>query len=132
MSLKSFFLLIILGTIFSWLAWGMVIFNFDPAQIGWMEFISFYISLFLALIGSLLIIMDWFKSKVFRRQLLVFRVRTSVRHGILFSVLLVVWAFLQSQSLVTWWVLLLLVLAITILEFFFISLQRKSLETMNN
>lgn len=127
MSLKSFFLLIILGTIFSWLAWGMVVLNFDPVQVGWLEFIAFYISLFLALVGSLLVILDWLKSKIFRRQLLVFRVRTSVRHGILFAVLLLIWAFLKSQNLISWWILLLLILAVTVLEFFFISLQRKNL-----
>lgn len=126
MSFKSFFFLIILGTVMSWIAWGMVIFNFDPNQISLLQFIAFYVSLFMALGGSIFIVVDWLKSKIFRRQLLVFRVRASIRHGILFSILLLGWAFLQSQNLLAWWVLLLLILVLTVLEFFFISLQRKS------
>lgn len=126
MSFKSFFFLIILGTVMSWIAWGMVIFNFDPNQISLLQFIAFYVSLFMALGGTIFIVIDWLKSKVFRRQLLVFRVRASIRHGILFSILLLGWAFLQSQNLLAWWVLLLLILVLTVLEFFFISLQRKA------
>ena len=126
MSFKSFFFLIILGTVLSWIAWGMVIFNFDPNQISLLQFIAFYVSLFMALGGTIFIVIDWLKSKVFRRQLLVFRVRASIRHGILFSILLLGWAFLQSQNLLAWWVLLLLILILTVLEFFFISLQRKA------
>lgn len=125
MRFKSFFLLIILGTVLSWIAWGMVIFNFDPNQISLLQFIAFYISLFMALGGTIFIVIDWLKSKVFRRQLLVFRVRASIRHGILFSILLLGWAFLKSQNLLAWWVLLMLILILTVLEFFFISLQRK-------
>lgn len=126
MSFKSFFLLIILGTVLSWIAWGMVIFNFDPNRVSWLQFIAFYVSLFMALGGSIFIIIDWLKSKIFKRQLLIFRVRASIRHGILFSILLLGWAFLRSQGLLAWWVLLLLILILTVLEFFFISLQRKS------
>ena len=128
MSLKMFSLLIFLSTILAWTAWGMIISYFNPEQAGAVVFTAFYLSLFLALGGSFYLMADWFKSKIFRRQLLLPRLRTSVRHAALFSLLMVVWAALKSQGLISWWVLGFLVLIMTVLEFFFIS-QKNARQT---
>lgn len=126
MSTKIFSVLVLVGTVFSWLAWGMVIFYFDPSQIGLLGFSIFYLSLFLALSGIIFTILDRLKAKFFRKQLLLSRLRSSVRHAILFSILIIGWGFLKSQNLLSWWVLPLFILILTGLEFFFISSQKKN------
>ena len=124
MSLKIFLILIVLGTIFSWIAWGMVIFYFDPEKIDVLGFGIFYLSLFLGLSGLFFSVSNWLKAKIFQKQLLYIRLKNSVRHSILFSILILGWAFLKSQHLLNWWNLILFILVLTGFEFFFISSQK--------
>ncbi|MFA6410416.1 MAG: hypothetical protein WCW26_02455 [Candidatus Buchananbacteria bacterium] len=125
MRFKLFLGLIVFGTILAWLSWGMVIFYFDPGQAGFTGVILFFVSLFLALSGLLFLLIDLVKAKLAKDQLLLYRIRVSIRHSILFTVIVLGWALLKSQSLLRWWNFLLLVLALTVLEFFFISTQKQ-------
>lgn len=125
MSLKVFLALIILGTIISWSSFGLVIFYFDPEQIGPLGFGIFYLSLFLSLSGAIFLLSDWLKAKIFKKQLLFIRLRNSVRHAIIFTALILGWAILQSQDLLHWWNLLLFILILTVVEFFFMSSNKQ-------
>jgi len=127
MSFKVFLLLIILGTIVAWISWGMVIFYFDPWQVGFLEFSLFYSSLFLGLSGIIFLFSNWLRGKIFKKQLLFPRLKTAVRQAILFAALIVGWAFLKANDLLTWWILILFILILTALEFFFVSSQKKKM-----
>lgn len=131
MSLKFFLLLMVLGTVISWMSWGLVIFNFDPNQVSFLGLAMFYLSLFLGLAGLIFLFSSWLKSKFFKKQLLFPKLRTSVRHAVFFSILILGWAFLKSQNLLRWWLMLLFILILTVLEFFFISSQRQKNLTGN-
>ena len=126
MSFRLFLLLTVIGTVISWFSWGIALFYFNPEQIGLVGFILFYSSLFLALAGSIFIVTDWLKARVMNRQLIFFRLRTSVRHSIFFSMLIVGWLLLRGTDLLTWWTLLIFIAVLTALEFFFISLQKQN------
>lgn len=126
MSFRVFLLLIVFSTAISWITWGMTLFYFNPEQIGALGFSLFYASLFLALSGSIFIVTDFLKARVMNKQLIFFRLRTSVRHSIFFSFLIVGWLFLRGTDLLTWWILLIFIGALTALEFFFISLQKQN------
>ena len=112
---------IVLGTIISWVTWGMIVFNSNPEQAGFLVFSLFYLSLFLALSGLIFLVGYWFKKKFFKKQLPFYRVKSSVRHGVFFAILILSWAILKSHNLSRWWNLALLILILAILEFFFIS-----------
>lgn len=124
MSLKVFLALIIIGTIVSWINFGLVIFYFDPQQTSFLGFSLFYLSLFLGLSGAIFLFSDWLKAKIFKNQLPFYRLKTSGRQAILFTILLIGWAFLKSHGLLRWWNLILLILILATLEFFFISSQK--------
>ena len=126
MNFKAFVILIIFGTIVSWISWGMSLLYFDPTQIGGFGFTMFYLSLFLALSGTIFLVLDWLKARVMSRQLIFFRLRTSVRHATFFTILIVGWLFLRSQDLLQWWNLLIFLFVLTALEFFFISIQKQN------
>src|SRR3989338_5328985 len=100
MPIKLFSLLILLGTILAWTAWGMIVVYFNPEQAGILVFGAFYASLYLGLSGSFYLIADWAKSKIFRRQLLLLRLRTSVRHSIFFSLIIVAFAVFKIHCLI--------------------------------
>lgn len=126
MNFRLFLILIILGTFCSWGAWGLVVYNLDPTQIGPLGFSMFYLSLFLGLAGIIFLVMDYLKAKMMSRQLIFFRLRTSVRHSIFFSALTISWLFLKSVGVLRIWSLLLLIIILTVLEFFFISIQKQN------
>jgi len=125
MSYKLFSVFVFLGTIISWLSLVMMIFYFNPAETGFLGFSLFYLGLFLALSGLIFIVSDKFKKKIFKKQLLFNRLRVSLRHAILFTVLILSWLFMRSTDLLRWWNLLLLVLILAALEFFFMSYQKQ-------
>ena len=110
------------GTALAWSAVGLIIGTVDPTQTQSVVFGAFYASLFLALTGTLSIIGFVLRVAFLRQQLVVSRhVAVSFRQAIMLALLIIVSLFLQSRSLLTWWNALLIVAAITMLEFFFIS-----------
>jgi len=125
MSSRLFSFLIIIGTLTAWLSWLMIIFYFDPEKIGFLSFGLFYLALFLWLSGLIFLAVNFFKKIFFKNQLLYYRVRNSSRHAIFFTVLIMSWIFLKSQGLLRWWNILILIVMLTLLEFFFISYQRQ-------
>ncbi len=125
MNYRLFLILIILGTIVAWVAWVTVLFNFDPTQISLIGFVMFYLSFFLAFSGTIFILGDSLKMRLLKKQLLYHRLRTSIRHAILLTILVMGWAVLKSYNLLQWWNLILYMLVLTVLEFFFISSQKQ-------
>ena len=122
MTLRQYLLIMSLGTILSWGAVGLIMRTFYPTDIQSTVLIIFYISLFLALVGTFSLAGFILRIFLLKQQLLVSRhVAISFRQGILLALLLIVALILQSKSMLSWWSALLAVLALTILEFFFIS-----------
>lgn len=126
MSLKNFIILMALGTFLSWLGWILVINFINPSTTGVAGFIFFYLSLFLASTGTIAVIGLLIRMRGRREKLITEEVGTAFRHGILFSILIVGLFFLQSQKFLTWWNIVLFIFVLTILEFFFISLKKKT------
>jgi hypothetical protein len=85
----------------------------------------FYLSLFLALTGTAALL-GFIIRFAFLKQKLVFRiVAEAFRQSFLFASLFVISLLLLANNLFSWLNLLLLVLGLSVLEFFLISYQRK-------
>lgn len=122
MTLRQYLLLMAVGTALAWGAVGLIVGTVDPTVTQPMVFGAFYASLFLALTGTLSVVGFVLRIAFLRQQLVVSRhVAISFRQAIMLALLIVISLFLQSRSLLTWWNALLIVAAITVLEFFFIS-----------
>lgn len=108
----------------------MVIFNIDPYNSGFIGLASFYLILFLALLGTLSLI-GFFIRMIFIKKAVLFRqIGVSLRQATLFSVLIMLSILLQANKLFTWWNAILLVIGFSLLEFFFLS-RESSQETEN-
>ena len=125
MNYRLFLTCIAVGTVIAWAAWVMVLFNFDPSQTSFLGFTMFYLSFFLAFSGTVFMVGDVLKTRLLKKQLLYHRLRTSIRHAILLTLMVMGWAVLKSYGLLYWWNLLLYILVLTVLEFFFISSQKQ-------
>lgn len=127
MTLRHYLLLMGVGTALAWGAVGIIIATVDPTDTQLVVFGVFYASLWLALTGTLSIIGFVLRVALLKKQLVVSRhVAVSFRQAVLLALLIVVSLFLQSRSLLTWWNALLIVAALTVLEFFFISAKVRS------
>jgi len=121
MTVRVFLFFILLGTILSFSGMSVLINTTDPLSAGVMVFFLFYCSVFLSVSGLLFLAIDMFKARFAKQQVLMYRVRTSMRHSLLFAVAAVGWAILKSNNVLAWWNFILLIMILAALEFLFMS-----------
>lgn len=122
MPLSRYLLIMASATLFCWLAWFLTLFNINPLEAGFLSFFAFYASLFLALCGTFAVAGFVLRAWIFKQDEPHFRhVSKTFRHGLLFSALIILALLLQSQRLLRWWSIILLVLLFTFLEIVFIT-----------
>ncbi len=125
MTLRQYLILMTISAIFCWGIWGFVLYSVDPTAAGILGFIFFYFSLFLSLTGTLAVLGLLLRMK-FGKEGLVFKTVTiSFRQATLLSFLVIGSLILKSQGIFTWWNIIFLVLALTVLEFFFMSYKKR-------
>ncbi len=125
MSLRGYILLMFISTLACLFAFLAVIYFFDPFAGGFLALTLFYLSLFLTLIGVFSLV-GLFLRMIFTRDTLVFKkVVISFRQGIWFALLINVSLYLLSIKLFSWLSLIFLILALVILEIFFMSYKSK-------
>ncbi|PKL72529.1 hypothetical protein CVV26_00760 [Candidatus Kuenenbacteria bacterium HGW-Kuenenbacteria-1] len=125
MSLKVYIFLISICTILCWVSFGIVLWNINPfeAEIG--GFILFYFSLFLSLMGVIALGGSLIRMKLHRNKLIPKQAIIAFRQAIWFSGLIIFFLILQGFNLLYWWNISLFILFLAVLEFFFISLDKK-------
>lgn len=116
-------------TVVAWFGWVMILLNSSPTSATPLVFTFFYISLFLSLLGTLSVIGCVLRFILQRqRRANAYKVSTAFRQAFLWSLALVIALGLQSQRLLSWWLIVLLVAVFTMLEFTFLSLSKSRLE----
>jgi len=126
MTLRQYLIFMAIGTALAWTAVGLVVSAVDPTAAVPLVFVIFYAALFLALTGTIALIAFGLRIALLREQLVVSRhVAISFRQAFLFSFILCLALFLRSKHLLNWWNGALIVIAISLLEGFFISASEK-------
>lgn len=124
MNLKQLLIIASLVTAVCWLIWFIVLFQTDPLASDWPNFVLFYASLFLSLFGSFFLL-SFLWRKLFNKFSLEYRlVGTSFRQSFFISILVVGVLLLASRDLLTWWNTILLIVAVGLVEFCFLSCRR--------
>lgn len=121
MTLRSYLIGMFISTLFCWASWVLILVYIDPEQASVIGFLSFYVSLFFAMIGTLTITGFYLRVWFTKNEVLFAHVIPSFRQAILLSLILVVALILQSFRLLTWWDGALLVGSVTLVEFYFMS-----------
>lgn len=125
MSLKNYIILMILATVALYLALLAVIYFFDPFVGGFWALVFFYLSLFLALVGTFSVSGLLFRLVFTKNKLIFTKVIVSFRQGIWFSLLIIVSLILRRLDLFALVNLILLIFAFAVLELFFMSYKAK-------
>lgn len=111
----------IIATIISLAGFGMVLFKIDPYETGVVGFTFFYSTLFFSSVGLLSLIMFVFRWIFNKNQPIFSLITKSFRHGILLSILTLIFLMLEQLDLLTWWNMTLIIAFIITIEFFFAS-----------
>ncbi len=118
MSLTRYFFIMVIATILAWVSWAVVITQINPEIALWDGFALFYATLFLALIGSFALIGLAIRMHTQAQHLPYYLVLLSFRQGVFFALLAIGSLILQSKHLLRWWNVLLLVVLLTVFEYF--------------
>jgi len=124
MSLRQLLIIVAGATVICWLSWIMVLFEVDPTTSGWVGLLVFYLSLFFALLGSFFLIVLLTRKYLLKKIELEHKiVGSSFRQSFFFALIIIGALFLQSKRFLTWWNIIILILAIGALEYFFLSFR---------
>lgn len=123
MTLRSYLMVMTIGTLIFWLALGLFIINIDPMATNWMGIALFYIILMFAITGTGAIIGFIIRFFALKQELITQSVIIAFRQAILGAVLVTSVLFLFSQDLFSWLNVVLLLCALSGLEFFLLSYQ---------
>lgn len=121
MSFRFYLLLILFSTILCGLSLMIIIFSINPHEANILTFAFFYLSLFLSLTGIITIVNSIIKKIFIKNKILFRQIAISFRQAILFALLITICLALQSQRILVWWNMLLLIAVLSTIELFAIS-----------
>jgi hypothetical protein len=103
-----------------------ILFTVNPEATNWIGFSLFYVSLSLSLIGISALLGFLFRFIILKKELAFRLVKDAFRQSFLFSALIVISLFLLSKGMFSWLNLLLLVVGLTVMEFFWLSYEKST------
>lgn len=128
MTLRQYITIMLIASILCWLSFGFILINIDPFTDTGIGFIFFYISLFLALLGSISIFTFFIRYFFSREDLPLFRyVKRSFSDSFLVSIILIILLFLQGRGYLNWWNTGIFLLALAFIFAFNISNKKEEL-----
>lgn len=129
MGLRSYLFLMSVATLISWGAWFFVIVSIDPTASPVLGLVAFYLTSFLSLLGSFTLLgfffrWIWYRSRRPHR----YKVSTAFRQGLWWSLALNVSLALQSQNMLSWWLIGLMLILFISLELSFLMSANRAME----
>jgi hypothetical protein len=126
MSLRTYIIGLVIGTVLCSASWVMTILYVDPSEAKIFGALLFYMSLALGITGLASLIGFYLRILFSQNEVIFAHVTPSFRQGALISLCILILLVLQSFRLLTWWDILLVVLIVSLTEFFFHSRQLAS------
>jgi len=110
----------------AWTAWVVVVHAIDPVHTGLLGFLLFYVTLAIALIGTLSLFGAGLRAWSHPEEHPSRHTIRSFRQSILLTLLMLSICIMLSAGVLRWWSLILAVLIIGLIELIIISIQRKT------
>lgn len=127
MSLRLYLIIMFIATGLCWLAFIFIIRTVNPEITNWVGFVLFYLSLFLSLVGSFSLVGFLVRFIGLKREFINYSVKAAFRQAFLFSFCIISVLFLLAANLFSWLNVVLLVVGLSVLEFFIISYGRRGI-----
>ncbi len=127
MSLRSFAIFMAIGTLLAWAAWGLILVNVNPFETSLGGLSLFYLTLAVAIVGTVTLSLAFIRVVIFRRSQVPSReIRIAFRHAVLFTTVALISLILSANGWVRTWHLVALVALAALAEGAFRSLQRRN------
>lgn len=124
MTLKKYLILMSSIALICWVGFVFVINQLNPMDAGMLGYFLFYSILFLATVATLSVFGFMLRSRLLQGELTFKQVAITFRQALWFGILVIASLWMQSRTVLTWWNMLLLIIVLSVLEFFFLSLKR--------
>ncbi len=112
------------GTLLAWGGWAAILLYVNPDEGGFVGFLLFYLTLLISLIGTFSLLGIFFRVYIKKRHHVVIReVHIAFRHAVFMATMAVVSLALSANGWLKWWVFLLLLATIAILEYIALIIQ---------
>jgi len=121
MSHNRYLIIIGVAALISWLAFFLVVSKLDPFVSTGLSLALFFISLFFALTSSFTIIGFYLRVWFNKNEVYYDHINVSLRQGILLTFIALGSLLFQLLGVLTWWSGLLLIGAITMIEFYLVA-----------
>ncbi|MDP2685463.1 MAG: hypothetical protein Q8P20_10635 [bacterium] len=126
MNLRQYLIIMVLGTVLCWVSLFFVISNIDPFEANLAGFTFFYISIFLAMIGTFSILLFMVYQSIKRNvRPMYHQVQKSFRDSIIIAGFITALLYLQGSGLMNVWNFLIL-LSATVSLFIFLLFNKKA------
>lgn len=131
MNLRQYLIIMVIGTTLCWVSWFFVILNIDPFEANLASFIFFYVSVFLALIGTFSITLFLLYRSIKKNAIPVYYyVQKSFRDSIIVAAFVTILLYLQGSGLMNMWNFIILMSA-TVSLFIFLIFNKSSIFLQN-
>jgi len=125
MNIKQLLTVVSVATAIFWIVWLVITSQLDPYDTDFFGFLLFYLTLFFSLLGTFFLVSFAYR-KIFSKFSLEYNiVGTSFRQSFFLALIFVSLLILQGIEMLNIINALLLVAAVVILEFFFLSYKRR-------
>ena len=121
MSLRLYLFIMSVMTAFCALVFGYIVFTVNPETTNGAGFLLFYLSLLLLIIGAAAIIGFVIRFVIFSRELVINKVKIAFRQAFFFAFFIVISLWLLSRGQLSWFNVLILIIGLSVLEFFLLS-----------
>jgi len=117
----TYLLVILIATIFGWASWIVVINKLSPFTTPQLALSLFYTSLFVALAGTLALMIYYIRAWLNKGEVSNTHVNIALRQGVLLSTMICIGIAFQRLKVLTWWDGLLLLAIVLLIEFYFMA-----------
>lgn len=129
MTFRHFLLVMSFATLAVWLIFVYVLISIDPTATGATGFLFFYLTLAVAMIGTLTILGTAVRRLFHREEMISRQVSVSFRQSVFLSLLVVAALILLGNNLLNGWNIMLLTSVLALLELASISSHRHKRDT---
>lgn len=126
MTLRTYLIALAAATLVCWASFAMILFYLSPLDSSWIGPTFFFVTLFFSLIGTITLLGFSFRIFFARNEMVFSALNTSFRQGMLIALAIVGSLVLQAFRMLTWWDAALFIIALALLELFFITREQTS------
>lgn len=121
MAHQRYILILGIAALISWLAFYLVVNKLDPFASTGLALALFFVSLFFALTSTFSVIGFYIRVWVNKNEIYYDHINVSLRQAILLTLITLGCLLFQLLGVLTWWSGLLLIAAVTMIEFYLVA-----------